>query len=275
MVSMSALLLLMASCGGNKTGSVVDEVSTDSVSERDVNDLDSLTEEISETPVPKAADGLFDDFIFNFAANKKLQMERILFPLRRVDGSKKEMIARQQWKMEYFFMRQGYYTLLFDNEEQMEVLTDTTVNQAIVERIDFASSKINQYVFVRPKGAWLLTAIRVISVSQSSNASFLEFYRRFSSDMSFQMESLGATVKFVGPDPDDDFNQMEGIITPDTWEAFAPQLPSKEIYNIIYGSPRKECDTKHFILRGIANGQELEMSFRRRNGKWLLTKLTT
>jgi len=272
---MSALLLLMASCGGNKTGSVADEVSTDSVSERDVNDLDSLAEEISETPVPKAADGLFDDFIFNFAANKKLQMERILFPLRRVDGSKKEMIARQQWKMEYFFMRQGYYTLLFDNEEQMEVLTDTTVNQAIVERIDFASSKINQYVFVRPKGAWLLTAIRVIPISQSSNASFLEFYRRFSSDMSFQMESLGATVKFVGPDPDDDFNQMEGIITPDTWEAFAPQLPSKEIYNIIYGSPRKECDTKHFILRGIANGQELEMSFRRRNGKWLLTKLTT
>jgi hypothetical protein len=79
----------------------------------------------------------------------------------------------------------------------------------------------------------------------------------------------------VGPDPDDDFSMMEGIITPDTWEAFAPELPSKMIYNIIYGEAKKETNSKLFVLRGIANGQELEMTFKRKDGKWLLTKLAT
>ena len=82
-------------------------------------------------------------------------------------------------------------------------------------------------------------------------------------------------MKFVGPDPDDDFVQMEGLITPDTWPAFAPQLPQKMIYNIVYGQPRKERDTKVFVLRGIANGLEMELRFKRVNNRWLLMKMTT
>jgi hypothetical protein len=82
-------------------------------------------------------------------------------------------------------------------------------------------------------------------------------------------------VKFVGPDPDDDFNTMEGVITPDTWEAFAPQLPSKIIYNIIYGEPKAMDNEKIFILRGISNGQEMELRFQKVGGRWLLMKMTT
>ena len=47
------------------------------------------------------------------------------------------------------------------------------------------------------------------------------------------------------------------------------------IYNVIYGEPRKEGDTKLFVLRGIANGLEVEMTFRRLKGNWILTKLMT
>ena len=82
-------------------------------------------------------------------------------------------------------------------------------------------------------------------------------------------------VKFVGPDPDDDFNMMEGIITPDTWEAFAPQLPSKVLYNIIYGQPEPVGNEIIFILRGIANGQEMELRFKKVSNRWLLMKMTT
>ena len=89
------------------------------------------------------------------------------------------------------------------------------------------------------------------------------------------MKSLNSMVTFVGPDPDDDFNVMEGIITPDTWEAFAPQLPSKVLYNIIYGQPESVGSEKIFILRGIANGLEMELRFRRVNNRWLLMKMTT
>jgi hypothetical protein len=202
-------------------------------------------------------------------------MERVHFPLPSINGEKKQMISKAQWKMEYFFMRQGYYTLLFDNEKHMESVKDTGISHAVVEKIYFNTHSIIQYVFDRPHGAWMLMAINTIPIDQSVNASFLHFYHQFVTDPQFQQESLASTVHFVGPDPDDDFSVMEGIITPDTWEAFAPELPSRMIYNIIYGAPKKESDAKLFVLRGIANGQELEMTFKRKEGKWLLTKLAT
>ena len=42
---------------------------------------DTMETIIAEAPMPRAADELLDDFIFNFAANKKLQFKRIHFPL--------------------------------------------------------------------------------------------------------------------------------------------------------------------------------------------------
>ncbi len=89
------------------------------------------------------------------------------------------------------------------------------------------------------------------------------------------MESLTETVTFVGPDPDDDFSEMEGVITADTWEAFAPELPADLFYNIIYGKNQEEGDSKVFVLRGIANGFELQLTFKRKGDKWKLTKLIT
>ena len=117
LIAISALLTLLSSCGGNKTNNT-DDVA-DSLEVRDTVAADSLTEEISEMPMPKAADELFDDFIFNFAANKRLKMERTKFPLPSSKGEMKEMSTRDQWKMEYVFMRQEYYALLVDNERHM------------------------------------------------------------------------------------------------------------------------------------------------------------
>ena len=269
-------LLIFVSCGGSKTGTATDEEVADSVVARDtMSAVDSLLAELDNLPMPKAADELFDDFVFNFAANRKLQMERILFPLRMVNDNKVTSVDRQQWKMEHFFMHQGYYTELFDNERHMEVVKDTSVNQAVVEKIFFDSQTVSQYHFRRLKGAWMLVEVCTIPIAQSNNASFLPFYHQFASSSDYQLQHLGNEVTFIGPDPDDDFATMEGVITPDTWEAFAPQLPKKMIYNIIYGEPRKEGNSKLFVLRGIANGLELEMTFQRSNGNWRLTKLST
>ena len=79
----------------------------------------------------------------------------------------------------------------------------------------------------------------------------------------------------MGPDPDDDFNMMEGVITPDTWEAFAPTLPAKVLYNIVYGKPQPSGNEKIFLLRGVANGLELELRFKKVGEKWKLMKMTT
>jgi len=269
------MLLVLGACAGHKEKAPQDDTAADSVQTTDSVVTEGVADELADIPMPKAADELFDDFIFNFSANRKLQMERIVFPLQMVTGEKKTTIGKGQWQMEHFFMVQDYYTLIFDNEQHMEVVKDTSIQHAVVQKIYYDSKNVVQYVFNRKRGAWLMTSIETVPIDKAPNASFLTFFHQFATDTEFQAKSLGETVHFVGPDPDDDFSQMEGEITPDTWQAFAPELPQGMIYNIIYGVPRKETDTKLFVLRGIANGLELQMTFKRVGGHWKLTKFST
>lgn len=270
-----ALVLLMFSCTGKKAGQG-DEMPEDSVADTtEVTEADTLELLITETPMPRAADALFDDFIFNFVANKKLQKERIIFPLRTTENGKTELTQKDNWEMERFFMRQGYYTLFFNNDKEMALMKDTAVSEATVEKIQLKKNRVMNYLFQRIKGAWMLKEIRVTPLNENPNASFLAFYQRFVSDSVFQVKSLNETVQFVGPDPDDDFNMMEGVITPESWEAFAPTLPTKVLYNIVYGKSVPEGKDKIFLLRGVANGLEMELRFKKVGGRWLLMKMTT
>ncbi|SFO74171.1 DUF4348 domain-containing protein [Prevotella sp. tf2-5] len=269
-------VLLFSACQGQKSGSN-EETTADTIQKADTT-ASTLEEEVAseQTPMPKAADELFDDFIFNFAANRKLQSSRIKFPLKIQRGEEVSYTKKGQWQMEYFFMKQDSYTLLFNSEKEMEYVKEATdINHAIVEKIYLEGKTVKQYVFDRVNGLWMLQEVIHLPLSESSNASFLEFYAHFASDPDYQQKHLMESVKFVGPDPDDDFAQMEGVITPDTWEAFAPELPSGMIFNIVYGEPQKETGRKIFVLRGIANGMELELTFKHEGGKWKLEKMTT
>ncbi len=271
----SVVLLLFSACQGNKTGNSEMEETADSTQQADTVSASQQEEIVEETPVPKAADELFDDFIFNFAANRKLQSSRIKFPLLTKRGDEVSYVKKGDWQMEYFFMKQDFYTLLFDSEQEMEAVKETNIEHAVVEKIYLHSKTVKQYVFDRVNGLWMLQQVIHKPLSESRNASFLEFYEQFADSPEFQSKHLMQSVKFIGPDPDDDFSQMEGVITPDTWEAFAPELPTGMIYNIVYGQPQKETGRKVFVLRGIANGMELELTFKYEGGKWKLEKLVT
>lgn len=268
-----AFLALMFSCKGNKT-ETGDSLPTDSDSIKDTAVVDTMEQIIAETPMPKAADELFDDFFFNFAANKKLQIERTQFPLPVERAGKTDTIGKKQWKTDRFFMRQGYYTLIFDNFRQMNVVKDTSVNKVVVEKIYFNIKTVKSYNFNRVNGLWKLTSINYKGIHENRNASFLKFYHQFVTDSTFQAESISNPMEFIGPDPDDDFSQMEGLITPETWPAFAPELPNNMIYNIIYGEDSKPGLQRIFVIRGIANGLEMELTFKRKKSKWILTKLS-
>lgn len=240
----------------------------------DTTAVDTMDQLISEQQMPKAADELFDDFIFNFAANRKLQMKRIVFPLKVVDGKKVSYIQKSKWKMEHFFMNQGYYTLIFDNTRQMNVVKDTSINNVVVEKVYLKRKKVKKYMFERQNGQWMLESIQTNAMYQNTNASFLAFYQRFVTDSAFQVESLNNPVVFTGPDPDDDFSTMTGEIDPGTWPAFAPELSADFIYNIMYGQKYTEGRQKIFVMRGIANGMEMQLTFKRIGGNWKLTKLS-
>ena len=260
-------------CSDKKPAQVHDSTSVDSVI-ADTQAVDSTENLIEETPMPKAADELFDDFVFNFAANRKLQMKRVHFPLPVYHNDKLvKSIGKRAWKMEHFFMHQDYYTLIFDNQKQMNLVKDTAIDHVVIEKVFYAKKKVQQFLFNRINGEWMMTSINYKPMYTNMNASFLKFYGKFATDSAFQAEHLHNPVKFVGPDPDDDFSTMSGDIEPETWPAFAPQLPHGMIYNIIYGQKYAESNQKIFVIRGIANGMETILTFKRVHGKWMLTKL--
>ena len=175
--------------------------------------------------------------------------------------------------MEHFFMRQDYYTLIFDNQRQMNLVKDTTIDHVVVEKVFFRTKTVQQFLFNRINGQWMMTSINYKPSDPNMNASILKFYGSFASESPFLCQHLHNPVKFVGPDPDDDFSTMTGDIEPETWPAFAPKLPNGMIYNIIYGQKYTESSQKIFVIRGIANGMETQLTFRRVKGKWLLMKL--
>lgn len=260
-------------CTGKKPASDADTLASDTTV-ADTQAMDSTEKLIEETPMPKAADELFDDFVFNFAANRKLQLNRVHFPLPVYRNEKVvKTIDKKHWKMEHFFMRQDYYTLIFDNQKQMNLVKDTTIDHVVVEKVFYHKKTVQQFLFNRINGQWMMTSINYKPMYSNKNASFLKFYGKFATDSTFQAEHLHNPVKFVGPDPDDDFSTMTGDIEPETWPAFAPKLPSSMIYNIIYGQKYNESNQKIFVIRGIANGLETELTFKRIGGKWMLTKL--
>ena len=260
-------------CSDKKPAQVHDSTSVDSVI-ADTQAVDSTEKLIEETPMPKAADELFDDFVFNFAANRKLQMKRVHFPLPVYHNDKLvKSIGKRAWKMEHFFMHQDYYTLIFDNQKQMNLVKDTAIDHVVIEKVFYAKKKVQQFLFNRINGEWMMTSINYKPMYTNMNACFLKFYGKFATDSAFQAEHLHNPVKFVGPDPDDDFSTMSGDIEPETWPAFAPQLPHGMIYNIIYGQKYAESNQKIFVIRGIANGMETILTFKRVHGKWMLTKL--
>lgn len=259
----------------NKKPEPTDSVAVQADSLPDTSAVDTMESIIAETPMPKAADELFDDFIFNFAANKKLQRKRIHFPLDVYKNGKKDhQIQKKEWKTEHFFMHQDFYTLIFDNKKQMNLVKDTSVSHVEIEKIFFNIKTVKQYLFNRINGQWMLTSINYKPMYQTQNASFLKFYRDFVTDSAFQVRSVNDPLDFTGPDPEDDFSTMTGTLAPEQWPMFAPSLPREMMYNIIYGQKYTESNQKIFVIRGIANGLETELTFKRMGGIWKLTKLS-
>ena len=121
------LLGILGACGNKKTNidpfaSITKEV--DSI--RRV--ADSIhCDESPEDRQPIQADESFDDFIYNFASDDVLQRQRVKFPLPYYNGDKKTNIEEHNWKHDDLFTKQHYYTLLFDREEDMDLVGDTDV----------------------------------------------------------------------------------------------------------------------------------------------------
>lgn len=273
-ISLLLLTMLTWSTGCTTKNKQGEDSVTDSIIE-DTVETDSLESLIEEAPMPKAADELFDDFVFNFAAKKKLQRERIEFPLQVDNFGTKSTIAMGNWKMEHFFMRQGFYALVVDNPKTVALAKDTAISHVIIEKVLFDENAVQQYVFNRVNGLWKMQQIRKEKMEQNVNGAFYSFYNKFANDSTFQANSLAESVQFSGPDPEDDFSRIDGSIMPEQWYMFAPRMPQGTLFNIIYGNGKISGSKRTIIFRGIANGMEMEMTFKKTANGYELIKLTT
>ena len=270
------LLVWLASCGGGKKQTAVQEEDMVSVDSMEIVADSLLVEDMEEEPeVPISADESFADFLYNFALNEKLQLRRILFPLPYYTDNRKDTIAKEQWTHDPLFSQQEFYTMLYDNLDDAELEKDTASTSVRIEWIDLKAKKMKRYYFERLYGWWKLEAIDDASIPKenTSQEDFYTFYERFANDSVFQRSRVVDPLPFVAPDPEDDFQMLETTIGKEQWFSFQPKLPQDVLTNINYGQRLdKNSRTRIIELRGFGNGFNNTLYFKCRNGEWKLTR---
>lgn len=235
---------------------------------------DTLQEaEVKEEPKPMVADELFDDFIFNYASDDALQRQRTVFPLPYYDRDTPLKIEADFWKHDYLFTKENCYTLLFDKEEDMDMVGDTTLTSVQVEWIFLKTRMVKRYYFERKRGMWMLEAINLREMEKGENEDFVEFYTRFVTDSVYQSKHISHPLQFITIDPDDEFSILETTLDVDQWYAFRPVMPTDRLSNINYGQKNEDLsDTKILKVNGIGNGYSNIFYFRKRGKGWELYK---
>lgn len=268
------VLVVLGACGNKKTHVDPFASITNLVDSALTHRADSANKEkVPEEPKPIEADESFDDFIYNFASDNELQKQRVVFPLPYYNGDNASKIDRKYWKHDDLFTKQNYYTLLFDREEDMDLVGDSALTSVQVEWIYMKPRKVKKYYFERIKGAWMLEAINLRPVANSEKENFIEFFSHFAMDSLFQCQHIRQPLVFVTTDPDDDFSILETTLDLNQWFAFKPTLPTEKLSNINYGQ-KNEDNSSHKILalKGIGNGFSNILYFQRREDGWELYK---
>lgn len=269
-----AMVCMNTGCTDKKPQSA-DSLRADSFVADTIVDSDTVARIVEEMPMPKTADELFDDFFFNFINNKKLQRGRVMFPLPVRTGNHVAYTQRKNWQMEHFFRDQEYYTLILDNEKQMVLQKDTAVDNVVVEKIYIAQGMIEEFQFKRNNGKWALTEIRNVGLEESGNASFLLFLKNFFTDPESNEDCIADPLEYNGPDPEgeDETKYVNTTIPAENWSNYLPEIPNDVIYNILYGQKYSGGKEKIFMFKGIANGLETELIFKRHDDDWKLVKI--
>lgn len=250
-----------------ETPAIVTEqrVDTDSVA------TDS-TSTAAETPIPKKADEYFDDFAFAFMKKPRFQRSRIVFPLEHIVDGKRSEIQKSAWKYDRMYSARETYTLIFDSPKGAGMAKDTSVTRVVVEELDLSRQRIKSYLFLRENSEWRLTRLSEEKMERSANSDFYAFYQRFSTDPAYQREHIASQLAFSTFD-EDNFKRMEGFISASQWPDFAPELPKNKLTNVLYGQTFNNSNLRLLSISSLSSGLTSTLTFRRRNGKWKLTRL--
>lgn len=267
------LLVFLMSCGNKKTKIDPFETITNMVDSATHKAHSAPKTEVDSVSEPMEVDESFDDFIYNYASDTALQMKRTRFPLPCHDVDTLHKIAKEEWKHDYLFTQQSYYTLLFDNEDELELVGDTALASVQVEWITLKDRLVKKYFFERVNGAWILEAVNRGRMEKKAKQDFVTFYTAFVTDSVYQSRHISQPLQYVTIDPDDEFAILETTLDLNQWYAFRPMLPAEGLSNINYGQHNEDnSNTKILKVNGIGNGYSNIFYFRRRGKTWELYK---
>lgn len=262
--------MLIVGCTGKGKGDKTETEELDSLISQPTDTMLLVNDE-EERPIPKAADELFDDFLFNFMRSRKVQTSRINFPLSTYCDGKKSVVVKDDWKFDRLFSDCETYIALYDNKAQASMEKDTTLKAATFEWIDLGAQRVKKYSFKRSEGKWALGSITTEAIGHDNASDFFAFYHKFVSDSAYQYSHVSNELRFVTVDPDDEFEKIEGTLDVDQWFEFRPQLPSGRIAVINYGQSYKNGNQKVMTMNGTSNSMQATFVFRRVDGEWMLT----
>lgn len=274
-------LLLLVSCGNKKkqiepavvVSDTVDTIPIIQEEEEDMEDTAFLADP-EEPALPSTGNESFDDFIYVFAGDTAFQLSRIKFPLPYYEGDKPLRIEKKDWTHDELFVKQSYYTLLIDKEEDVDWEYSDSLTSVQVEWIYLKTGLVKKYYFERVGGKWMLEALNFRPIFKPKRAEFVEFFTRFVADSLYQVQHIRQPLEFITTDPDDDFSILETTLDTEQWFAFKPILPDERLSNIIHGQEIPDNSPYKILqLKGIGNGFLNTLFFRRKgNGQWELYK---
>lgn len=237
----------------------------------------TYAEEEEEEEIPVTADESFADFFYNFASDEAFQRSRTVFPLPLYEEKHVTRIEPPHWKYDPLFSQEDAYTILFDQEEDMEVEKDTALRSVQIDWIYLTENKIKRYYFERKNNQWVLEAINKIKTNYQDDKKgpedFYAFYKHFSQDSVFQRQRLHRPLVFVTSDPEDEFQILETTLDEGQWFTFRPPIMKARLTNVHYGQPEKEDSNRKIVeYKGFGNGFSNVLYFERKGGIWKLTK---
>lgn len=260
------VVLSIVACQKNKP---VDPVTAkvDSVATKTIKEVgDSIPDP------PKAADGLFDDFIYSYMRIPRFQRERTVFPLPNIVDGVNHPIAKNDWKTDHLYMKQDVYTMIFDNARSIKAEKDTSLHHVTVEWVYLNKKRVKQYLFDKIDGRWMLTSLQNHDFSKNINSDFYEFYARFSSDMAFQRKHVCNPFKFKTYDYEN-FQNIEGLLDVVQWPDYRPSLPKGTITNINYGQSYGNAKRRVLMICSQSGGMGCSLTFIRKNRTLMLERL--
>lgn len=272
-------LVLLSSCGGNKVeeGAEKDTVDTvvDSVAFLPVDKEDSI---MAQTKVPKAADGVFYDFISSFCQNSSYQKSRIKFPLECDFNGQKRVIKAKDWHFSKLYYNSDMYTVFFPDIDAMKLETDESVDNVNVLWYNTTSSTVSSYSFEKQDGQWWLMRIDERDITDDEDNGFINFYAHFAADDNFRATHLAETLIYDGVDPqsEDEFEDnmvKEKRIPSSHWsETLIPELSCEQFSNIDFGQDLSGSE-RVVSVESPSAGFSSRLHFRKEADGWQLYKI--